>query len=36
MKYYIIYKITNLVNDKKYIGQNKTCNASYMGSGKID
>lgn len=31
-----IYCVTNLVNDKKYIGQNKTCNASYMGSGKID
>jgi group I intron endonuclease len=30
-----VYCTTNTVNGKKYIGQNKTCNASYLGSGKL-
>ena len=30
-----IYCVTNLVNGKKYIGQNKTCNVNYLGSGKL-
>ena len=29
----VIYKITNLLNKKVYIGKNKTNELSYMGSG---
>ena len=35
--YYIIYKTTNLINDKVYIGYHSTedINDSYLGSGKL-
>lgn len=37
MKYYLIYKITNLTNNKVYIGKHETENKNddYFGSGKL-
>lgn len=37
MKYFLIYKITNLTNDKVYIGKHETedKNDDYFGSGKL-
>lgn len=37
MTYYGIYRITNLINGKMYIGKHKTKNIDdyYFGSGKI-
>jgi hypothetical protein len=36
MKYFTIYKVTNLINGKYYIGKHITSNAydKYMGSGR--
>jgi group I intron endonuclease len=31
----VIYKTTNLINGKIYIGQNQTEDSSYLGSGKL-
>ena len=37
MKYFLIYKITNLTNNKVYVGKHITCdkNDGYFGSGKL-
>lgn len=36
MSTYIIYKTTNLINDKIYVGKHNTSvNDGYLGSGKI-
>ena len=31
----IIYKTTNIINGKIYVGQDKQNNPKYLGSGKI-
>lgn len=33
--HYLIYKITNTLNCKHYIGYHKTDNDGYMGSGIV-